>query len=305
MPARVALPEHLSGSHFRTADVGFHGVGRGRLRGEGVEHPFHGVSSFGVVVESALDRCRQFEPLLRPNQVFSHLTAVAILGAPLPRWAGAALHVANLGKQSRSRTRGVIGHRIAPTTPVALVNGLPIVAPADAWCQIASLVEFVDLVAVGDYLISGTRLPGGARTQSLCSIPELHAAALRHASGRGARARALALPRLRAHVDSRKETTLRICLVDAGFPEPETGAALLVDGGRLTLHPDLYWPIGRIVLEYEGEHHGHPHQFRRDILRRELFEAAGYRVIQVTAHDLADLAGFFRRVRQVRAGRGI
>ncbi len=305
MSARIVIPGHLLGTHVRTSDSGLHGLGRGRLRGEGVEHPFHGVSSFGRVADSVVERCRAFEPLLRRDQVFSHLTAVGVLGAPLPRWAAAEMHVSNLGKQSRSRTRGVVGHRISPSTPTVLVKGLPIVAPADSWCQVAPLLQLVDLIAVGDYLISGTRLAGGGRTPALCSMAELDAAVSRHARGRGARARAAALPRLRDHVDSRKETTLRIRLVDAGFPEPLTGAALLVDGGRLTLHPDLYWPIGRIVLEYEGEYHGQPQQFRRDILRRELFEAAGYRVIQVTAHDLADLAAFFRRIRRIRAERGL
>ena len=305
MSARIELPEHLLGGHFRTSDVGLHGIGRGRLRGGDIGHPFHGVSSFGAVVESPLDRCRQFEPLLRPGQVFSHLTALVILGAPLPRWSVRDIHVSNLGKQSRSRTRGVVGHRITPSTPTAIAQGLPIVAPADAWAQAAPLLQLVDQIAVGDYLISGTRLPGGERTAPLCTPDELKRAVGRLARGRGARARALALPRVRDHVDSRKESTLRICLVDAGFPEPETGVALLVDGGRLTLHPDLYWRIGRIVFEYEGEYHGEAGQFRRDILRRELFEAAGYHVIQVTAHDLDDLAAFFRRVRQVRSRLGL
>jgi hypothetical protein len=305
MPARVPLPGHLLGGHFRTSDASLHGISRGRLRSGDIGHPFHGVSSFGAIVESSLDRCREFEPLLRPGQVFSHLTAIALLGAPLPVWAVTDIHVSNLGKESRSRTRGVVGHRIKRSTPTAMLHGLPIIAPADAWCQVAPLLQLMDLIAVGDFLISGTRLPGGARTAPLCTPAELRLALARHAHGRGARMRAMALPRLRDHVDSRKESTLRICLVDAGFPEPETGVALRVDGGRLTLHPDLYWRVGRIVFEYEGEYHGQPGQFRRDILRRELFEAAGYHVIQVTAHDLSDLASFFRRVRQVRSRLGL
>ena len=293
---------HLNGAHAKTSDSDFHGLGRAGLSAPDVMHPFHGVTSFGPTAGDIVSRCRQFEPLLRRGQVFSHLTAIALFGAPLPRLPSDELHVANLGNPSRSRTAGIIGHRMSLATGVSLVHGLPVVAAADAWCQVAAMVHPNDLIAVGDFLVSGVRLPGGGRTTALCTFEDLDRACTRNLRGRGARSRAMALPRLRTDVDSRMESLLRLCLVDAGFPEPETGAEILVDAGRLALHPDLYWPRGRIVIEYEGEHHGLPERFRRDILRRELFEAAGYHVLQVTSHDLfVDRAAFMRRVRDVRA----
>ncbi|MCU1423478.1 MAG: hypothetical protein JWN36_3129 [Microbacteriaceae bacterium] len=139
----------------------------------------------------------------------------------------------------------------------------------------------------------------------MCSLAELARSAERYRGSRGARSIAVALPRIRSSVDSAMETLTRLVIVDAGFPEPETGVAISVDGGRRKLHPDLYWRDCRCALEYEGDGHLDPVQFRRDILRRELFEAAGHHVIRVTSHDLfVDRAGFFRRLREARRMRG-
>jgi very-short-patch-repair endonuclease len=116
---------------------------------------------------------------------------------------------------------------------------------------------------------------------------ELEAAALEHHRTKGANARAWALDKMCPGADSRPESLLRLLLQEDGYRDLEVNPAVAVEDGRRILHPDLCLPSLRIALEYEGDgHRTNPRQWRADIERRELFEAAGWRVIRVTALDL-------------------
>jgi len=161
-----------------------------------------------------------------------------------------------------------------------------------------------DLVAAGDFIISGLRTTTG-REQPLASVADLRSAATRNRGKRGARAVRWALPLLRSPVDSRPESLLRLLLIASGFPEPIVNDATLVENGALVLHPDLKWPQWRIVFEYEGDgHREDKRRFRRDISRKEQFEDAGWRVIRVTSDDLfVNPVAFIARVRRIVAER--
>jgi hypothetical protein len=183
--------------------------------------------------------------------------------------------------------------------------GFALVSPPDAWCQLAGELSREELVAVGDYLISGNAADGRYRT-SLATRQELADAVERHAGCRGARALVWALARVREGVDSRPESLLRVLLVEAGLPEPLVNDPTPVKGGSLTLRPDLKFPQWRVVLEYEGENHWRDRkQWARDQQRRELFEEAGWKVIRVFSADLFESPGdFIARLLAVLRSRG-
>jgi hypothetical protein len=306
MPRILPIPSRLLGTAFLTGDRAGHSLSRGRLRGADVGHPFHGVSSVNLDLRSTLGLCRCYEPRLKPGEVFSHTTAAALFGIPLPALPETTvLHVSSTGSVSRPRTRAVIGHRLS-VADFVMVGGLPVTDPETTWCQLAQFLSKEDLVAAGDYLVSGTRLAGGSRTESLSSIPRLMAAVRRRRGGRGATKLAWALSFLRVGVDSRPESLTRLLLIVAGIPEPAINAPTLVDGGRLTLHADLTWEQWMVVLEYEGDNHRiSARTFRNDIERRELFESAGWRYIRVTADDLFLRPDVFtERVKRILRDRG-
>ena len=270
-------------------------------------HPFHGVVSIDVEPDSISTRCATYVPLLGPGQCFSHATAALIYGMPLPSRLirEPRLHVASTDDSERPRGRGIIGHELySEHVEIRLWRGLPTLSPADTWCYLAPTLAPDDLVAVGDFLVSGVPADGG-RTPPFETHQSLEAAVRRHHGKRGIRSARLALPALRTGVDSRPETLMRLLIVQAGLPEPLVNPGVPVDNGTAVLHPDLAWPGWRIVLEYEGDgHRSDPRQFRADIRRRERFEAAGWRVIRVTADDLfVDTAAFLARVRAVIASR--
>ncbi len=221
---------------------------------------------------------------MRPHQAFSHLTAAELWGMPLPR-SGGPLHVMAMGERGRMRRPGVVGwERSEVDLVVRRRFGLPVFAPADVWCQLASELPREWFVAAGDFLLSGARTDRG-REQPLCTRDELHAAIRRHGRRRGARALAEALSLLRSPVDSPRETLLRLALTDGGLPEPVVQPAIMTAAG--ILHSDLGYLEERLLLEYQGdEHRTSRARWLKDLTRVQLFEDAGYRVMLVGAHDV-------------------
>ncbi|WP_022890015.1 endonuclease domain-containing protein [Agromyces italicus] len=291
------------GGAVRTSEHASFDTTRGRLRAKSIQHPFTGVSAVGLDLEAVVDLCEAYRPLLRPGEAYSHATAALLYGAPLPSWAAAVrpLHVLS-PTVTRPRTRGTVGHRAMRAFPVSLRLGLPVVTPADMWMQSAGTLGHRDLVAVGDFLVTG-RLHGRAAEGPFCTPAELVAVVERSTGRRGLASARRALEQIRVGAASRPETLLRLVVVEAGLPEPAIGPPVIVAGG-LVLHPDLAYPDLRIAIEYEGAGHRDAGRWERDIERRELFEDAGWRVIRITKTALFENPeGIVRRIREARVAR--
>ena len=173
----------------------------------------------------------------------------------------------------------------------ALREGITLPSPSDVWCQIASVVSLPELVAAGDFLISGRRIPdgGGARTPPLCTPTDLETARSRHRNTLGAPLRQSAIRLLRSPVDSPPESFIRLIIRDAGFDEPVVNCS--VPTHHRLLHADMGYPELRIAIEYEGAHHfSNERQVRRDAIRRKHMARAGWTVILAMDDDVADPA---------------
>ena len=69
--------------------------------------------------------------------------------------------------------------------------------------------------------------------------------------------------------------------------------------------PDLAYLAERVAIEYQGADHWRDRDvFEDDILRRELFERAGWLVVLVTDRRLKQPQLFLRQVRDVLRSRG-
>jgi hypothetical protein len=300
MTRRTPLPSHLRGAAFRTDEAGFHGASVSRLRAADLQRPFHGVRSYGLDPDDLIDRCWAYEPLLRPGEAFSHETAARLYRLPLPS-QGADLHVTAPTGIERARSKGVVGHELAGVIPIRLHVGLPVIAPALAWCQLATRLTLSDLVAVGDAIVTGTRTRGN-RKPPLGTLVDLHRLATWWGRRRGARRLAQALPLVRIGAESRPETHLRLLLVKSGLPEPLLNDATVLLNGQV-LHPDLKYVAWRFVLEYQGDdHRANRRVWQEDVRRKRAFERAGWRVVEVTSDDLyVDATGLLARIAELIA----
>ncbi len=83
---------------------------------------------------------------------------------------------------------------------------------------------------------------------------------------------------------SPKETWLRLVLIEAGFPRPQTQIPVLAPDGYPRYFLDMGWPQHMVAVEYDGEQHRtDPTQYRNDVLRAEYIDELGWRRIRVLA----------------------
>jgi very-short-patch-repair endonuclease len=95
---------------------------------------------------------------------------------------------------------------------------------------------------------------------------------------------------------------LRLVLVDAGLPRPQTQIPVRDEFGTVIAYLDLGWEHLRVAVEYDGEQHRSDRsQYNWDIRRLEILHQLGWIVIRVVAGDRP--AGIVRRVKTALAGR--
>jgi hypothetical protein len=285
VPRRVPLPPPLRDRAFLIAEAKAAGLGEGRLTGADLRRPFHGVRSV-TSAENLLDRCRDYEPLLRAGHHFSHLTAAWLWGCPLPPNSGVEIHVSCLAPDRAPRSRGMIGHQAAAQATVDHRLGLPVSSAATTWLSLAALLPLDELVVCGDHLILDPAVLDPRDLRPHVTLSELTVATDLF-RGRGARAAARALQWLRQGAESRPETLLRLLIVRAGMPEPELNIDVRDSAGRFLGRGDLVYPRWRVLVEYDGdEHRINSRQYDKDILRIENFVNAGWRVVRVRKNGL-------------------
>jgi hypothetical protein len=101
---------------------------------------------------------------------------------------------------------------------------------------------------------------------------------------------------------SPKESWLRLVLIRAGFPPPQTQIAVLNEWGWPEAYLDMGWEDIMLAVEYDGDHHRSSRtQYVKDIRRLEMLESRGWIVVRVVAEDSA--GNVIRRVHQARARR--
>ncbi len=225
---------------------------------------------------------------------FNSVTAARLMSLPLPLRLerDPRLHVATPSPGRGLAARGIVGHKVQ-TRPDELRdwNGLRISGPERTFCELASIVSVGELVAVGDYVIHW-RTP-------MCSVDELVAAVERYPGRRGAARLREAVQLLDSRSESPQESELRVLIVLAGFTGFEVNHQIVVD--RRRYRGDIVFPRQRVVVEYLGDYHRDPAQWRRDVSRASRLREAGWFVLEVTIDDLRDPADFLSRLRRVLA----
>ncbi|KZE93543.1 hypothetical protein AVP42_01830 [Agromyces sp. NDB4Y10] len=277
MGARVRLPDEVASGPFSVERGRAAGLGPGRLRGPDLTRPFHGVRLAASVDPDLRVRCRAYGERMRPCEAFTHRTAAALHGLPVPSRGDGLIDVGACEPHGIPRARGVRGHRLRPDlVRVVEFDGLRVVSAVDAWCQLAAELTERQLVVLGDALVR--------RRHASATLEQLRAATRRMAGRRGSRKLVRALAKVRPRTDSPAETELRLDLIEAGLPEPEVNVAIHDAHGRQIAIADLVYPEWRVIVEYDGEHHRlERRQYGRDVDRLDDLAHAGWRVIRFNA----------------------
>ena len=78
---------------------------------------------------------------------------------------------------------------------------------------------------------------------------------------------------------------MRLLIGASALPSP-VAQYRVVDAGQFVARVDFAWPEQKVAVEYDGLWHGEPGQFAKDRRRLNRLQAAGWRVVFVTAADL-------------------
>ena len=235
-----------------------------------------------------------------PTTWHQRLLAVCLaLGAVASHWAAAALWrltdaefppvevtVAGLGGRPFAGGR-LHRTRSLPPTDQTERDGVPVTRPART---------LVDLAAVASPSAMEVALDTALR-DGLVSVPSV----ARRLAALGPRGRAgaavlgdlLADRGREAPAGSGRELRLARMLVAAGLPRPVRQFELR-GGGRVVARFDLAWPGDRVAVEFQSyRHHSGRQAWRRDQVRTNAANAAGWRVLAATANELGDGAAVF------------
>lgn len=121
-----------------------------------------------------------------------------------------------------------------------------------------------------------------------------------HPRAPGLRRLEAALELVDAGSQSPRESYLRLLLIDAGLPRPQTQIPVLGVDGIPVAYLDMGWEERMVAVEYDGDHHrSDRRQYVKDIRRQEMLERLGWIIVRVVAEDSP--AAVVHRVREALA----
>jgi hypothetical protein len=174
---------------------------------------------------------------------------------------------------------------------IEVVNGMRVTTPARTALDIACHYAVDKAVAAIDALARATHL----------KMADVELLAERYAGRRGIRNARTAIDLVDPGAESPRETWLRLLLISAGFPRPQTQIPVYDEYGVLIAVIDMGWEDIKVGADYEGDHHRSRRQFNKDIRRAEAVANQGWIDVRVTVEDCEP--DIIRRVADARARR--
>jgi len=279
---------------FSRADARAAGIGLKTLLSSRFHKVFYDCYVSSAVPLSTRLRAKAALGISPPGSFVSHATAARIWGGIVSETSD--VHVTVPPTAVRSSRQGVKAHAGVIGAAVTRFRNLAISTPEQTFLDLATCLDLVALVVVGDSLIRAGRTT---------------AAALRDAAlawrGRGAKLARRAARYVGDGVDSAMETRLRMLIVLAGLPAPQVNFILRYPDGSWWMRFDLCYPSLKLIIEYDGRQHAEEEdQWLHDLKRREALDRMGWRIIVVTRRDYYDTPEeVLRRVRDALIDRGM
>lgn len=215
-------------------------------------------------------------------------------------FAAAALHgskwvdearLVDLIHDNRRSPPGVQTHRDrVDKDEIELVAGMPITSPVRTVLDFGCWYPIMTAVAAIDALARATEI----------NAADVELLARKYAGRKGITQARHAVDLFDAGAQSPKESWLRVVLIQAGLPRPQTQIPVLNEFGSAIAYLDMGWEDTKVAVEYDGDHHrSDRRQYTWDVRRLEMLERLGWIIIRVVAGDRP--AEIVRRVRTALA----
>jgi very-short-patch-repair endonuclease len=238
---------------------------------------------------SAQPRAKALWLRSRRRGVLAGYSASVLHGA---KWVDAGHPAAIIDSNARHEPGIQIWEDRVEVDEVCVVDGVRVTIPERTALDLASRFPIDPAVAAVDALIQATHL----------KIADVEQLVERYRGRRGIKAARAALELVDGGAQSPKETWLRLLLIRARFPRPQTQIAVRNEWGWAEAYLDMGWEGIKVAVEYDGDHHlSNRRQYVKDIRRLEMLERMGWIVVRVVAEDHRD--DIIRRVAEARASR--
>ncbi|MFZ3268892.1 MAG: hypothetical protein WA285_09735 [Mycobacterium sp.] len=217
-------------------------------------------------------------------------------------FAAAALHgskwvddrqLVQLIHDNRRSPPGIQTHRDRiDQDEIDLVVGVPVTSPVRTVLDFGCWYPTMTAVAGIDALARAVEIKAA----------DVELLAHRYVGRRGIRRARQAVDLFDPGAQSPKESWLRVVLIQAGLPKPQTQIPVLNEFGSAVAYLDMGWEDVKVAVEYDGEQHrSDRRQYIWDVRRLEMLERLGWIIIRVLAGDRpAEIVG---RVRSALARR--
>lgn len=296
MPRPARRPPRLRGTVFRGSQAVADGLlTRNELRSSAWRPLFRDIYADAELPVPHRTRCALVARWLIPDgAAIAGRSAACLYGATsLDEQAPVEVVV-----PAGTRFGPVAGLRIHSTTladqDVRRRDGVPLTTAHRTCWDLARWLDPVEAVTMIDQFL----------TRRIVTAPGLRDYALARAGDRGWRLALRAVDLADPGAESPQESRLRVRLVLAGLPRPET-QYVVSDRGRFVARLDLAWPEVKVAVEYDGLWHGDPGQFHLDRRRLNRLLGNDWIVLHVTAQRLRDdFDGFVAELRAALRRRG-
>jgi hypothetical protein len=221
------------------------------------------------------------------------IAGLAAAGLHAAKWIDDDLTVELVHTNPRS-PQGIVTRRdVLLEDEVTLVDGRGVTTPERT---------AFDIARRGSIMSSVARLDALARASGL-KIGDVADLASRHHGVRGLRHLESVLDLVDTGAQSPKETWVRLVLIEAGFPRPQTQIPVLGPDGIPVYYLDMGWEDWQLAVEYEGEdHQAVRSRYVGDVHRLEYVQDIGWQIVRVVAEDRR--ADVVRRVGRAAESRG-
>jgi Protein of unknown function (DUF559) len=214
------------------------------------------------------------------------LSAAAVLGT---KWLDAA-EPAELRRANRHVPPGIVVRSYDLDAPeMRVCNGIRITSAERTVFDIGRSMPVRRSVPILDALARATNV----------KVADVMSLAAARPGSRGIRRLRSALKLVDGGAESPQESRVRLLLVAAGLPPPETQIEFTDEFGMARIRVDMGWREWRVAVEYDGvQHWSDRYQRSWDIERIALLDELGWAVVRVSAEMLSRPDVVVERVRR-------
>jgi very-short-patch-repair endonuclease len=267
------VPIELTHGPFTLAEAHSAGLTRKQLRGATWRRLGGGLYAWGGLADGPMLALRAMRRRLPDGAAFSGRTAGWLHGLDLAPCD--PIEVTVPAASGVSGKAGVLVHRSGLAgRDIVQRRGLPSTSALRTAVDLGSTLPLPEAVVAIDMALH----------QRLVSLDTLRRYVDANAGRKGVGQQRRVVDLADPAAESAMETRLRLLIVLAGLPRPETQVPLRDDRGCFIGRPDLYYRAARLCLEYDGA--GHRDRLVEDTRRQNRLLNAGFRLLRFTASDV-------------------